>query len=111
MLLAPLLSFSVAAGGGHHLGQYCEGFASSIELLLLSPLAPVVDDLVPASAGGASSSGKWVDCTSSAAIDRVLPEHLKGVEFSRRDVLLGDVPVASDSVSGGGVRGYDQRRD
>lgn len=61
--------------------------------------------------GGASSSGKWVDRTSSAAIDRVLPEHLKGVEFSRRDVLLGDLSVAPDSVSGGGARVYDQRRD
>lgn len=58
-----------------------------------------------------SSAMTKVGSVFSAAIDRVLPEYLQGVEFSRRDVLLGDAPLAPDSVSGGGARGYDQRRD
>ena len=49
------------------------------------------------------------DRTSSAAIHRAVPEHLQGVEVSRRDFILGDLP-APPSVSGGDGQGYDQRR-
>lgn len=58
--------------------------------------------------GGATSSGKWGEQTSSAAIRQVVPEHLQGVEVSRRDFILGDLP-APPSVSGGDGQGYDQR--
>ena len=50
--------------------------------------------------GGATSSGKWSEQTSSAAIRQAVPEHLQGVEVSRRDFITGDLP-APPSVSGG----------
>lgn len=59
--------------------------------------------------GGATSSGKWSEQTSSAAIRQAVPEHLQGVEVSRRDFITGDLP-APPTVSGGDGQGYDQRR-
>ncbi|WP_237225109.1 hypothetical protein [Rothia nasisuis] len=59
-------------------------------------------------AGAASSSGKWAADTSDAAINQAIPNHMQGVDVSRRDVLSGHVPAAP--VSGGDAQGYDQRR-
>ncbi|WP_143539184.1 MULTISPECIES: hypothetical protein [Rothia] len=59
-------------------------------------------------AGAASSSGKWAADTSDAAINQAIPNHMQGVDVSRRDVLSGNTPAAP--ASDGDAQGYDQRR-